>query len=73
MLNRGNVLHCGNNTSVANVETVRKLKFWVLSHPTYGLKDMFRGILLADSEEVEDAVHTWLRTGLKKLFGDGFE
>lgn len=52
MLKRGNVLHCDNNTSAANVETVRKLKFWVLSHPTYvqlPLEDMFHGLLLAHS------------------------
>lgn len=71
-----NILHCDNNTSAANVETVRKLEFGVLSHPTcvqLPLEDMFRGHLLADSEEVEDTVHTWLRTGMKKLFADVFK
>jgi len=58
MLKRGNVLRCDNNTSAANVETVRKLKFWVLSHPTHVLEDTFHGLLLADGEEFEDAVHT---------------
>jgi hypothetical protein len=62
--------------SAANVETVRKLKFGVLPHPTYvqlPLVNMFLGLLLAVSEEVEDAVHTWLRAGLKKMFADGFK
>jgi hypothetical protein len=68
-MSKGDVLHCDNNTSAATIETVPKLKFDVFPHPTYvqlPLEDVFLGLLLADSEEVEDAVHTWLRTGLKK-------
>ena len=71
------VLHCDSNaTSEANVQTVRRVKFGVLPHPKYvqlPLENMFCVLLLADNEEVEDAVHTWLRTGLKKFFADGFK
>ena len=61
------------HSALAAIEAIRRLKFELLPHLPY--KRGFACRKFAGDDEVKDAVHTWLRSQLKKkkktFFADG--
>jgi hypothetical protein len=70
--------------AIATTEMVRKLKFRLLTDPSYSpdlapsdyhifrpLTDVLHGYQFANDEEVKDMVHTWFFVQLKPFFTNG--
>jgi len=72
------------HTAAVTVQTIENLGFEVMKHPAYSpdlapsdyhlfgpLKDGLRGRRFTSDEEVQDAVHKWLRDQPRAFFSDG--
>ncbi|XP_021930927.1 histone-lysine N-methyltransferase SETMAR-like [Zootermopsis nevadensis] len=72
--------------AAATLDTIRRLRFQILQHPPYSsdlapsdyhvvgpLKDALRGRRFGNDDEVEEAVHSWLKAQPKTFFSDGIK
>jgi len=74
------------HTAAHTLETLKQLKWEAMKHPVYSpdlapsdfhlfglLKNALRGRLFSCDDDVQTAVHQWLRTQPKTFFADGIK
>ena len=74
------------HTAASTVETLQKLNFEVLAHPSYSpdlaswdyhlfgpLREVLRGRRFTSDQELKEAMHAWLAAQLKTFFAEGIK